>query len=101
MARETSWNRWAIRLNEFAQQHWRRILILRDRLRMSEEAVSVVAAVVVGVIGGFTNLAYSMVNQLTKWLLLGKTGDLVEIARELLAHPGAGFELTGFHRRLC
>ncbi len=83
MARETSWNQWVVRLNAFVQQHWRRILILRDRLRMSEETVSMVAAVVVGVIGGLTNLAYHVVNQLTKWLVLGQTGDLLEIARSL------------------
>jgi CIC family chloride channel protein len=70
------WNQ----LNDFVRRHWRGWLLLRDRLRLSEEALHIILAALVGVMGGFTNIAYQNVNQLTKWLLLGQTGDLLEIA---------------------
>lgn len=70
-------------MNALVQQHGRKVLLLRDRFRVSEAAMSILAAVVVGVIGGLTNFGYYTVNQLTKWLMLGQTGDLLEIARGL------------------
>jgi CIC family chloride channel protein len=70
-------------LHEFFRRHWRRALIIRDRLRVSEDAFHLLLAMVVGIIGGLTNLAYHTVSQLTQWLVLGRSGDLVEIAEAL------------------
>jgi CIC family chloride channel protein len=72
------------RVNEFFRRHWRRLLLVRERLRMSEEAFHLVLAAGIGVIGGVTNFAYHIVNQLTKWLVLGRTENLVEIAEGLV-----------------
>src|SRR5262245_46372370 len=70
-------------LHEFFRRHWRRALIIRDRLRVSEDAFHLLLATVVGIIGALTNLAYHTVSQVTQWLVLGRTGDLVEIAEAL------------------
>lgn len=83
MASESGWGRWPGRLNAFARRHWRGVLLFRDRVRVSEEAFHVLVATVIGVIGGLTHLAYNVLNQLIKWLVLGGTGDLLEIARDL------------------
>ena len=68
---------------QFFRKHWRRALIIRDQLRLSEEAFHLLLAAAIGVIGALTNLAYHTVSQLTKWLVLSRTGDLVEIAEAL------------------
>ena len=73
------------RLNEFFSRHWKRLLLLRDRLRMSEEAFHILIAAVIGLIGGGTNFAYHVCNQVMKWLVLGRTDDLPEIAKGLVA----------------
>ncbi|HYV31134.1 MAG TPA: ClcB-like voltage-gated chloride channel protein [Candidatus Binatia bacterium] len=70
-------------VHEFFRRHWRRALIIRDQLRLSEEAFHLLLAAAIGVIGALTNLAYHTVSQLTKWLVLSRTGDLVEIAEAL------------------
>ena len=69
--------------HEFFRRHWKRALIIRDRLRVSEEAFHLVLATIIGVVGGLTNLIYHSLSQLTKWLVLGRTGDLLEIAGAL------------------
>src|SRR6266516_4414701 len=70
-------------VHEFFRRHWRRALIIRDQLRLSEEAFHLLLAAAIGIIGALTNLAYHTVSQLTKWLVLSRTGDLVEIAEAL------------------
>src|SRR5678809_364648 len=72
------------RLNEFFRRHWRRLLLVRERIRMSEEAFHFLLAAAIGIIGGLTNFAYYRFNQFTKWLVLGRTEDLVEIAQGLV-----------------
>jgi CIC family chloride channel protein len=69
--------------HRFFRKHWRRALLVRDRLRLSEEAFHLILATLIGIIGALTNLAYHAVSQLTKWLVLGRTGDLIEIAEGL------------------
>jgi CIC family chloride channel protein len=69
----------------FFRRHWRRALLVRDRLRLSEEAFHLILATLIGIIGALTNLTYHAVSQLTKWLVLGRTGDLIEIAEGLEA----------------
>src|SRR5437667_8765690 len=72
-------------VHEFFRSHWRRALIIRERLRLSEEAFHLLLAAAIGIIGALTNLAYHTVSQLTKWLVLNRSGDLVEIAEALSA----------------
>jgi chloride channel protein, CIC family len=70
-------------LNQLLRTHWRRLLLLRDRVRVSEETFHLLIAGAIGVIGGITHFAYYVFNQLTKWVVLGRPGDLLEIAEGL------------------
>ena len=83
MARQLTVTRLLNGARQFFRKHWRRALIIRDQLRLSEEAFHLLLAAAIGVIGALTNLAYHTVSQLTKWLVLSRTGDLVEIAEAL------------------
>ena len=49
--------------HDFFRRHWRRLLLIRDRLRLSEEAFHIILAGIVGVIGGVTNLVYYRMSQ--------------------------------------
>ncbi len=83
MARQLTVTRLLNGARQFFRKHWRKALIIRDQLRLSEEAFHLLLAAAIGVIGALTNLAYHTVSQLTKWLVLSRTGDLVEIAEAL------------------
>lgn len=63
--------------------HWKGALLLRDRLRLNEDALHLLLAGLVGLIGGATNLAYHACNQFIKWIAFGSTGDFLEIAQQL------------------
>jgi chloride channel protein, CIC family len=67
----------------FVRLHWQGALLLRDKLRLNEEALHLVLAGLVGLLGGAINLAYQGCNQFIKWLAFHSTGDFLEIAREL------------------
>lgn len=69
---------------EFLRRHWRRLLLIRERFRLSEEAFHIILAGAVGVIGGVTNLAYYYLSQAVQVGVFGRTGDLPELGRELL-----------------
>ncbi len=70
--------------HDFFRRHWRRLLLIRDRLRLSEEAFHIILAGIVGVIGGVTNLVYYRMSQAVQWMVFfGQTGDLPELARHL------------------
>ena len=68
---------------EFFQRHWRRALIIRDRLRLSEEAFHLLLAGGIGMLGGLTNVGYHLISQLAKLLVLSDSGDLGEVAGAL------------------
>lgn len=71
-------------VHEFFRRHWKRTLIIRDRLRLSEEAFHRILASVIGVVGGLTNLAYFVVSDLVKKVILSGDGDLGRIAATLV-----------------
>ncbi|HMJ90796.1 MAG TPA: chloride channel protein [Candidatus Acidoferrum sp.] len=75
-----AWGRFVSRTRAFFHLHWRGALLIRDKLRINEEALHLVMAGIVGVIGGAANLAYQGVNQSIKWLAFGQGGDFLEIA---------------------
>ena len=61
-------------------------MLLRDKLRVNEDALHLLLAGVVGIIGGATNLAYHACNQFIKWIAFGsKDGDFLQIAQQLAA----------------
>ena len=69
--------------HEFFRRHWKRALIIRDRLRLSEEAFHLVLGGVIGAIGGLTNLAYVAVSVLARKVILSSDRDMAEIAATL------------------
>jgi chloride channel protein, CIC family len=83
MAQRPTFAHLLTRVREFFRRHWRRALIVRDYLRLSEDAFHLVLAGIIGLIGGLANLAYYILSDLTKMLILSRTGDLGEIADDL------------------
>jgi chloride channel protein, CIC family len=78
-----TWKKLAEVAHQFARRHWQQVLILRDRLRMSEEAANLIVAVIVGILGGLTTWAYTGLNQLIQWAALGEPGNLLEALSSL------------------
>src|SRR6266481_8795183 len=68
---------------DFFRRHWRRLLLIRERFRISEEAFHIILAGGVGVTGGVINLVYYHLSQAVQWVVFGATGDLPELARDL------------------
>ncbi len=73
----------ALVTREFLSRHWLRAIRIRERFRLSEEAIHLIMAGVVGVIGGFTNLIFYFSFEFIKKLTLRREGDLVEVAHDL------------------
>ena len=89
------------------RREWRRALAVRERIFFSEEAVHLVLAGVVGILGALTNLVFYLALESVKYLVLGSSGDLIEIAEHLpawqrIAAPAVGALLAGLvlHRGL-
>jgi len=70
-------------LNELLRRHWRRALIIRERLRFSEEATHLLMAALVGVTGALANVAFHTVSDLMKKVVLSEGGELAGIAISL------------------
>jgi chloride channel protein, CIC family len=68
------------RVRAFFRLHWQGALIIREKLRLNEDALHLLLAGLVGVIGGATNLAYHACNQFIKLIAYHETGDFLEIA---------------------
>ncbi|MCX7722801.1 MAG: ClcB-like voltage-gated chloride channel protein [Verrucomicrobiae bacterium] len=76
-------NRAAGRARALLKRHWRRALRLRQKLQPSEQAIHLLLAGFVGVIGGLANLAYYYGVESVKLLFMHRTGDPVEVAEML------------------
>jgi len=79
----------------FFAQHWRRLLALRGRYGLSEEAFHLLLAAAVGIAAGVVNLLFYLGVESLKVLALRRPEDLVEIAEMLtpwarLATPALG-----------
>ena len=81
--------------HDFFRRHWRRLLLIRERLRLSEEAFHIILAGLVGVIGGVTNLVYYHLSRAVQWVVFGRTGDLVH-SKNRATGAGAG-DRAGAH----
>jgi CIC family chloride channel protein len=68
----------------FFRRHWQRALIIRDWLRLSEEAFHLLLAGAVGIIGGLTYWIYYLCNQIIQLVLLRDSGDILEIAHRMV-----------------
>ncbi len=67
----------------FARRNWRRLLRLRERVFLSEEAFHLLMAGVVGVLGGVTNFLFYHGTEWVKHFTLRRPGDLAEVAEML------------------
>lgn len=72
------------RVRNFVRQHWRQALQLREKFLLREEALHLVIAGVVGVLGGFVNLIFFYGIEYVKLFFLRAPGDPVEVA-EMMA----------------
>ena len=83
-----------------SRPRWHRLLLIRDRMHVSEEAGHLLLGGFVGIIGGLTNWAYHGANQLVQRLTLGAGGDLLDAAEHLVPWqraitPAAGGLVAG------
>lgn len=93
---ERIWNAMA----NFIKDHWRQALPWRERLKISEEAIHLLLAGLVGVIGGLVNLGFHLTNEGIEILLFHRQGELASVAAALpwwqrLLAPCAGGLLAG------
>jgi CIC family chloride channel protein len=97
---QLAWEKAVRLLRAFFRLHWRGALLIRDKVRLNEEAFHLVLAGMVGVIGGFTQIVFHSLNRLLKWLAFGEWGDFLAIARHadpwvIVAVPAAGGLVAG------
>jgi CIC family chloride channel protein len=79
-----SWQDLKSATHAFFRRHWQRALIVRDWLRLSEEAFHLLLAGVVGIIGGLTYWIYYLCNQVIQLVLLRDSGDILEITHRMV-----------------
>lgn len=89
------WQRFTSSLQSFFRRHWQRALIIRNWLRLSEEAFHLILAALIGVAAGLINYIYYACNYLLQLALFQETGDILAIANRMedwqrLLVPAAG-----------
>ena len=67
----------------FFRRHWQRALIIRNWLRLSEEAFHLILAALIGIAGGLINFIYYVCSSLLQLAVLQETGDVLEIANRM------------------
>jgi CIC family chloride channel protein len=67
-------------LRIFFRRHWRRALEVRGQIKFSEEALHLLLAGLVGIIGGMVNLVFFYGTEWVKELFFRRPGDPVEVA---------------------
>lgn len=72
-------------LHQYFRRHWQRALRIREKLHFSEQALHLVLAGGVGVIGGLVNLFFYYATESVKNLFLRQPGHPVEVA-EMMAN---------------
>jgi len=88
------------RARAWLEENWRRVLLWRERVRISEETFHLVLAGCVGVIGGLTNLFFYLCIESVQNFALGEAGELTGIAGHLdpwqrVLYPAAGVLAAG------
>jgi CIC family chloride channel protein len=80
-----NWQRAHDAMHRFFRRHWQRALVVRDRLWLSEEAMHLGMAGMVGLIAGLTNWLFFLANQVCQLAALGGAGDLLAMAEGMPA----------------
>ena len=70
-----TWQKIGAVVQDIFRRHWRRALLVRDWFRLSEEALHLLLAGIVGILAGLANWVYFICAQLVQLLLMGQTGD--------------------------
>ncbi|MCL4785219.1 MAG: ClcB-like voltage-gated chloride channel protein [Verrucomicrobia bacterium] len=78
-------SRLALKAQEFCREHWQQVLRWREKLQFREEALHLLLAGGVGVIGGLVNLFFFYAIESVKRAVLRRPGDPVEVAEEMAA----------------
>src|SRR5262245_52563818 len=73
-------NRKLTATHAFLRRHTQRLLSIRGKIRFSEEALHLLLAGGVGVLGGLVNLFFYSATESVKFLVLRRPGDIVEVA---------------------
>src|SRR5712675_198150 len=86
----TTWGSIVSTTQNCFRRHWQRALLIRERLRFSEEAFHLLLAAGVGVLGGLTNWAYWGCNTLLQWIALRLIGNpgLTNLLEAVVAGDG-------------
>src|SRR5687767_9677712 len=77
------WQKVTSSLQSFFRRHWQRALIIRNYLRLSEEAFHLILAALIGVAAGLINYIYYACNYLLQLTVLQETGDILAIANRM------------------
>src|SRR5688572_32159321 len=83
MGLSQSWQEAKGATHQFFRRHWQRALIIRDWLRLSEEALHLILAALIGIAGGLINWIYYVCNYLLQLTVLQETGDILAIANRM------------------
>ncbi len=73
-----------LKIQEFVRHNLKQIWAIREKIFFSEEALHLVLAGIVGVIGGFTNLIFYHCIRLVQAVIFGEARDPVRMAETLL-----------------
>jgi len=68
------------KLHAYFRRHWQRLLLIREKIFLSEEAFHLILAAGVGVIGGLVNVFFYYATESVKYLFLHRPGDIVQVA---------------------
>jgi CIC family chloride channel protein len=79
-----TYKRFFITTRQFLRRHWQRALRIREKLWLSQEALHLVMAGVVGLMGGVINVLFYLSVEKVQVLLVGHPGqNIVEVAESL------------------
>jgi CIC family chloride channel protein len=70
-------------LHQVFRRHWQRALRIREKLRFSEEALHLVLAAGVGVIGGLVNLGFYKATESVRPIFMRFPGEAAEVAEKM------------------
>src|ERR1700761_7454565 len=74
------------RIRQYARRDWQRLLLIREKLTFSEEALNLLLAGIVGLMGGVVNVLFYLSIEKVQYLMVGRHfpgHNIVQIAGEL------------------
>ena len=71
------------RVGIWVSRHWKKLLLLRVRLPLNQEALYLAAAVLIGIAGGVSNFVFSQLQRLMQGVIFGSSEEITVIAGQL------------------